>query len=813
MDVIVSRNQRLCDLIASSENWLTARIIHYAKERGYTPFTSTLEQAWVASIRGLSAPLISTLDEGSSLSPVRASTDYTHDPIALYGIEAARRHRTRGITLGLFLGLMKSYRETYQDLAATLAHPTGERDENRKLIDVFFDRMEIGFCDEWSGKPADAQFDQLRTQNRLITNEKNKYLTIFESLNDPVILIDELGKLENANHVAMSLFAGQALPGASYYGGVRLSIEGIVSDDMLAGNELAFERLLPTNLGPRWFDVKMQRMLDVSEKFLGAVIILNDVTAYRRAREDAERADRAKSAFLAMMSHEIRTPIHGILGLAELLRQRSLASTDRQYVEAIAKSGRMLASIVSDILDYSKIEAGSLELDETMFSVSAVIDDVFGMVLPLATHKLELRLSLEVPQLPVLFGDEGKLRQILLNLLGNAVKFTESGEVRMAVRESAAESAQILLRFEVADTGIGVAAGKIQSIFDPFTQSDGSIARRYGGSGLGLSICRRLVERLGGEIGVESRLGEGSRFWFTVPFARAEGDVLLRRSAMSADLVGMPLSLDVLVVEDNEVNAMVACGLLERIGHRPTLASTGEIALEMVRARDFDAVLMDLRLPDIDGVEATKRIRALAPSRKSRIPIVALSAQVVENDIEACRKAGVDDFLGKPFDLDRLEATLRRVVLRISRRKGAPPLRFRRRKLAASEAPGAPSEAETMDVSVLAEHVKVLGLESTSRIVAAFESSLAGVPDDVERLAAGGEHGKLAEIAHRLKSSSMHVGLFQLSDRAAALERLARNSDDDVTSTAGALAAECRKGLLQLKASFARISDAQPANT
>ena len=509
------------------------------------------------------------------------------------------------------------------------------------------------------------------------------------------------------------------------------------------------------------------------------------------------------------MSHEIRTPIHGILGLAELLSQGALSSETRRYVEAIARSGQMLSSVVSDILDYSKIEAGALELDETDFSVSSVIEDVFGLMLPLAARKPDLQLFLDSPGLPSVVGDSGKLRQILLNLVGNAVKFTERGEVRLIVSARDDRADRIWLSFEVLDTGIGVAAERLDAIFDPFMQSDSSVARRFGGSGLGLAICRRLVDRLGGEIWAHSRVGEGSRFGFVAPFARAAASNSARRAEMSADLLGMPLSLEVLVVEDNEVNAMVACGLLARVGHRATLSSTGEEAVEQVRARDFDAVLMDLRLPDIDGAEATRRIRALGSPRKSRVPIVALSAQVVANDIDACIRAGVDEFLGKPFRMDRLEATLRRVVIRHARRYGVKPRKFRRTDFA----PAPDLQEGLIDKSVLAEHVNLLGFEQARRIVSAFEASVATAPEDIERLTAGGEHEKLAEIAHRLKSSSLHVGLLQLSDRAATVERLAKTEDDDLAPAANELAADCRRGLAALKGVFAGIAETQPANT
>ena len=805
--------RRLRDLIADSENWLTARIIQHAKERGYTPFTSTLEQAWLASIRGLSTPLLAALDEGRPFGAVAAETDYARDPIALYGIEAAKRHRSRGVTLGLFLGLMKSYRQTYVELATGPDAREEDRQENRAIVDSFFDRMEVGFCDEWSGRPADEQFEQLRLQNQRITNEKNKYLTIFESLRDPVVLIDESGKVENANHAALTLFAGAAAPGASYYGGARLPINEIIGEGVIDGREPAGERLLTTNAGPRWFDIKTQHMLDVSEKYLGAVVILNDVTEHRRAREVAERADRAKSAFLATMSHEIRTPIHGILGLAELLGGGHLEPQQGKYVEAIARSGELLSSVVSDIIDYSKIQAGVLDLEHTEFELATVLEDVFGLMLPLVDRKPELRLLVETPQVGTIVGDPGKLRQILLNLVGNAVKFSERGAVTLAVSEAAGSKSGRMLRFEVSDTGIGVAPDRLEAIFDPFTQSDVTVSRRFGGSGLGLAICRRLVDRLGGEIGVESRLGEGSRFWFTTPLELSVAATATAPDRGAARRKRASVALDLLVVEDNEVNAMVASGLLARAGHKAVIASTGAEALALFESRDFDAVLMDLRLPDFDGLEVVRRMRASADAKKSRIPIIVQSAHVLASDIEACVTAGVNEFVGKPFKLERLQAALRRT---------ASPAALRRSARRSAEAPPAPiapprrpeAAAEAaFDDSVLAEHVDQLGFEQTARIVAAFEASVAGAPAEIERLALSGERRALAAIAHRLRSSSMLVGLARLSRLAGALESCALDEAQDVGGAAAELAVACREGLVSLGLSVARLRERQPANT
>jgi signal transduction histidine kinase/CheY-like chemotaxis protein/HPt (histidine-containing phosphotransfer) domain-containing protein len=799
--------RRLHDLIARNDGWLTARIIHYAKSLGYTPFTSTLEQAWLASIRGLSAPILEALAQGRTLTAVRAEADYSRDPIAFYGIEAARRHRTRGITLGLFLGLMKSYRRTYLDLVETLDAAPEEREHYGRLIDNFFDRMEVGFCDEWASRPADGRCEELATQNRLITNEKNKYLTIFESLNDPAILIGATGEIENLNFAASSLFLDEEAPGAGYYGDRRPRFADLLGFDPSGTGEADRERELVTRLGPRWFDVRTQRMLDVSEKYLGTVVILVDITEHRHAKEAAQRADRAKSSFLATMSHEIRTPIHGILGLAELLRERPMGAREHDWVEVIARSGEILSSVVSDILDYSKIEAGVLDVERVEFPVGAVVEDVFELMEPIARRKPDLSLVLETPRLPTIVGDPGKLRQILLNLVGNAIKFTDSGNVWLAVEEILGPGETRMLRFVVADTGIGIAEEKLDSIFRPFTQSDGSVARRYGGSGLGLAICRSLVERLGGEIGVDSRLGEGSRFYFTMPFEAVGGAVALRRDG-GQDETAPLRALDVLVVEDNEVNAMVASGLLQRAGHRATVASTGRAALARMAEGCPDLVLMDLRLPDFDGLEVTRRIRALADPAKAAVPIVALSAQVVKADIDACLAAGMNDFLGKPFRLERLEATLRRVVGADGRAASPPPSGAEPVAAAAPE-----PVAVRVDERVLAGHVAALGVAETGRIVATYLSGTRDLADRLDRLAGNDDHRALADVAHRLKSSSLHVGLGRLSNEAAAVERAARSEAGTAAEAARDLATTCRSSIGALEASWTRLAAGQPAKT
>ncbi|MGM0638106.1 MAG: ATP-binding protein [Pseudomonadota bacterium] len=474
----------------------------------------------------------------------------------------------------------------------------------------------------------------------------------------------------------------------------------------------------------------------------------------------AESASQAKSEFLATVSHEIRTPLNGVIGMSDVLLEHRLEAPARHCAATIHDSAELLLELINDLLDFSKIEAGRLELEQRALALDELIDGVVALLAPRASARGVALLTRVDPHLPArVLADPGRLRQVLINLVSNAVKFTQQGEIRLEVGPERGGR----LRFEVVDTGCGIAPDQLSRIFEPFRQGDASTARRFGGTGLGLAICRRLVEAMGGRIEVASEPGVGSRFWFVLPLMAAEGPDPVALPA-ARDLRRVDLhSTHLLVVEDNPINQQVAKAMLERLGCRVTIAGSGAAALQLAAANGFDLIFMDIQMPDMDGLEVTRRLRA-RNGWAADVPIVAMTAGGPGGEQARCLAAGMNGYLIKPLRQELLLEALVRFLT-----DGAPSTPTSRVPVA--------SRDSLVDPLMLLALRDSLGSEGLASLVDLFGNQAESRMTSLERALEEGDLQGARHAAHQLKGESSSLGAVKVAGLATRLEHLADEGD------------------------------------
>ncbi|MDK9719607.1 MAG: PAS domain S-box protein [Rhodospirillales bacterium] len=615
--------------------------------------------------------------------------------------------------------------------------------------------------------------EELKQSRQRIADQLAFQELLLDSMPLPVFVKDSTGRYVALNSAFCAFLGkpGDQIRGRTVYeiapGELAHIYHQADLDLMRRGGKQVYEAEVETKEEGRRHVVFHKAVFQALDGAVGGIVgVILDITdritleqKLAEAKDSAEAAVKVRTEFLAVMSHEIRTPMNGLMGMVQILENSGLPERELNYVRVMRASSEALLALLDDILDVTKLDNERFVFERIDFDLTDLAQSL-GQLMSARAEEKGLNFSVELPPgLGWVRGDPGRLRQILLNLIGNAVKFTEKGGVKVKLDVPEENQGRMIVRFQVIDTGVGVPDAALGSIFEPFRQADSSIARRFGGTGLGLAIVKRLVEGMGGQVSASSKAGEGSVFHFMLPFERGRPGTSAEGRAGT-----YPTDLSILVVDDVEINRMVAEGLLSLDGHRVIHAASGEEALDKLAKASFDVILLDLLMPVMDGYDVAKRVRRLPVSQAAKVPILAMTANVHQADRDRALASGMNGFLPKPLNLKEIRSVLTSVL---SGRQGAAP-----------EDGPAGDETALLDEAKLALWFGTFGASKLRDLIGTYRSSSAENFRNLHAALASRDAAQMGRVAHKIAGAAANLGFSALHRQGLNAESAAKKGEE-----------------------------------